>query len=169
MSFLFRRIFAMAFIGVLGCARAPVQQPSTRELGAYPRALSYLGNSPDSGGHAGGDEQVVWASTPLPPPKSKEDEPSFCKLNPGGCPPLPASSDTEPDEPEEQSQDPWKSLACIQACEVGAEAMERFCQTLPNNTKKQKQIRSLCWGVSSGSKAACIVFCRAYFGPPRSP
>jgi hypothetical protein len=116
-----------------------------------------------------GTGQSALASPPLPPPKSKDDEPSFCKLNPGACPPLPSAPEPESSEPEEEATDPWKSLACIQACDAGSEAMERFCKALPDKTKRQKEIRAICWGVSRGSRAACVVFCRAYFGPPRSP
>ncbi len=65
--------------------------------------------------------------------------------------------------------DPWKSFACIQACNAGSAAVERFCSALPDKTKKQKEIRAICWGVSRGGQAACVVFCRAYFGPPRDP
>ncbi len=110
--------------------------------------------------------QTALLSGPVLPPPTEEEEPVFCKLNPGAClPPLPPA---EPGEPE-TTGDPWKSFACIQACTAGGEAMEQFCENLPNRTKRQQAIRALCWGVSRGSKAACIGFCRAYFGPPRAP
>lgn len=99
-------------------------------------------------------------------PPTEGQEPEFCKLNPGACPvPLPAP---EPGE-SEATADPWKSFACMQACQAGSSAMEKFCANLPGNTKRQQQIKAACFGSCYASKAACLVFCRAYFGPPRNP
>jgi len=39
---------------------------------------------------------------------------------------------------------------------------------LPDRTKRQQKVKAVCWSMSHASKAACIVFCRAYFGPPAS-
>lgn len=77
--------------------------------------------------------------------------------------------ETADEEHEPNARDPWKSLACTQACEAGGEAMENFCRALPNKTSKQKAIREACWASSRASKGICIVFCNAYFGPPAKP
>jgi len=95
---------------------------------------------------------------------SDDGIPSFCKLNPEACPDLPPP----PPEPNEPTADPWKSFACIQACEVGGDAIAAFCRALPGKTKRQIAVKAACWGASQGSEIACKVFCRAYFGPPRS-
>lgn len=72
-------------------------------------------------------------------------------------------------EHEPSIKDPWKSLACTQACEAGGEAMEAFCRALPDKTGKHKVIRQACWAASRASKGACVVFCNVYFGPPAKP
>jgi hypothetical protein len=155
-------IFILALLGLSSCSRAPARRfsefkaESQRQIPSWNTSTAYPGLCSDG-------------ARQLPPPKSKDEEPSFCQLNPGACPPLPAPPESEPNEPDDQAQDPWKSLACIQACDAGGEAMERFCNSLPDKTKRQKEIRAICWGVSRGSRAACVVFCRAYFGPPRTP
>lgn len=119
-----------------------------------------------SGTHRGLLYQGTPAPGPVLPPPTEEEEPEFCKLNPGAClEPLP---EPEPGEPE-ATADPWKSFACIQACNAGGDAMEEFCRKLPDKTKRQQKLKAVCWSVSHGGKAACIVFCRAYFGPPREP
>ena len=74
----------------------------------------------------------------------------------------------EPGE-SEATADPWKSFACIQACQAGSEAMEKFCESLPGRTKRQQKLKALCFGSCYVGKTACVVFCRAYFGPPRAP
>ncbi|KFE69088.1 hypothetical protein DB31_6990 [Hyalangium minutum] len=165
----FERILVLGGLSLVGCAHAPARQFAALGNGSPPLAQSKTLRASHAGVQAGDDDQPSWTSTPLPPPRSKEEEPSFCRLNPGGCPPLPSAEEPDPGELEGQAHDPWKSFACIQACEAGAAAMERFCQALPDRTKRQKEIRAACWGVSRGSKAACVVFCRAYFGPPRTP
>jgi hypothetical protein len=116
--------------------------------------------------YPGGQVYTALAAGPVLPPPIEGQEGEFCKLNPGAC--LPGLPPPEPGEPE-ATADPWKSFACIQACKAGSEAMEKFCENLPGKTKRQKALKALCWGASSGSKAACVVFCRAYFGPPRDP
>jgi len=106
------------------------------------------------------------ASGAVLPPPTEGREAEFCTLNPGACPePLP---EPEPGE-SEATADPWKSFACIQACRAGGDAMEEFCRMLPDRTKRQQKVKAVCWSMSHASKAACIVFCRAYFGPPRDP
>jgi hypothetical protein len=155
-------ILILALLSLANCARAPARHLpdfTARSQGQLP---SWNTSTAHPGFFSDGARQ-------LPPPKSKDEEPSFCKLNPGACPPIPVPPEPESNEPDEQAQDPWKSLACIQACDAGGEAMEQFCKALPDKTKRQKEIRAICWGVSRGSRAACVVFCRAYFGPPRSP
>lgn len=82
---------------------------------------------------------------------------------------LDEASETADEEHEPNARDPWKSLACTQACEAGGEAMENFCRALPNRTSKQKAIREACWASSRASKSLCVVFCNAYFGPPAKP
>lgn len=164
-----RPCFCFAPLGVLALLLL------TRCAGETPRRLSDLEvpqqehTAPRSvsavywGRGSGGSMQPALASAPLPPPTS-EDEPSFCKLNPGACrEPLP-----EAEPGEDVSGDPWKSFACIQACNAGAAAMEKFCGNLPGRTKRQQEIKAICWGAAAGGKTACVVFCRAYFGPPRS-
>jgi hypothetical protein len=83
--------------------------------------------------------------------------------------PLDEASEPADEEHEPSARDPWKSLACTQACEAGGEAMENFCRALPNRTSKQKAIREACWASSRASKGLCIVFCNAYFGPLQNP
>ena len=47
--------------------------------------------------------------------------------------------------------------------------METFCAKLPGSTKRQQKLKTLCFGSCYAGKASCLVFCRAYFGPPRAP
>ena len=128
--------------------------------------LAISGCAIRSGGRRGVLYQTAQASGPVLPPPTEGHEPEFCKLNPGACPdPLP---EPEPGEPK-TTADPWKSFACIKACNAGGDAMEEFCRMLPGRTKREQKLKSLCWGVCRTGKAACTVFCRAYFGPPQDP
>ncbi len=129
-------------------------------------ALTVLGCAVKSSGRGRVLYQAAPASGPVLPPPTEGHEASFCELNPGACPePLPAP---EPGEPE-TTADPWKSFACIQACQAGGDAMANFCAKLPARTKRQQKIKAVCFGSCYAGKAACGVFCRAYFGPPRDP
>ena len=47
--------------------------------------------------------------------------------------------------------------------------MEKFCASLAGRTKRQQKLKAVCFGSCYAGKAACLVFCRAYFGPPRDP
>lgn len=143
------RAFALLAVAMMpGCAGAPARSPIL---------------SLEPGGSRDHLHQTAVTGGPVLPPPTEGQESEFCKLNPGACPePLPAP---EPGE-SEATADPWKSFACIQACKVGGDAMEEFCRELPGRTKRQQKIKAVCWSVSHGGRAACIVFCRAYFGPP---
>jgi hypothetical protein len=145
----------LALVALMACTRARVTHYSRNSV--LPASESDLRGSAEPRTLSGG---------PWLPPPTEDNEPTFCKLNPGAC--WPALPPPEPGEPE-TTADPWKSFACMQACKAGGAAMEKFCENLPNRTNRQKKIRSICWGVSAGTEAACLVFCRAYFGPPRSP
>lgn len=76
----------------------------------------------------------------------------------------PAAAEEEPSD-----KDPWKSYACVKACEAGGEAIDTFCRTLPGRTKKQIAVKAACWAASRGTTGGCIVFCYAHFGPPAKP
>jgi len=128
--------------------------------------LTALGCAVRSDGRGGVLYQAAPVSGPVLPPPTEGHEASFCELNPEAClEPLPAP---EPGE-SEATADPWKSFACIQACQAGSEAMEKFCENLPGRTKRQQKLKALCFGSCYAGKTACVVFCRAYFGPPRAP
>src|SRR5512146_2692765 len=89
--------------------------------------LSMLGCVARSGARGGLLYQRAPASGPVLPPPTEGHESEFCKLNPEAClEPLPAP---EPGE-SEATADPWKSFACIQSCEAGGDAMEKFCTNL---------------------------------------
>lgn len=53
---------------------------------------------------------------------------------------------------------------CLKACNTSVESAEEFCRSLPADNKKRK---ALCWSAVYAGKAACQVFCRTEFGPPR--
>lgn len=151
-----------AALVLANCAGEPVRHHSSVDVGAQEAPASRTSNTADRRIHLTSAPDAAVVSVALPPP-SKEDEPSFCKLNPGACPePL-----AEPEPGESAAGNPWKYFACVQACNSGGEAMDQFCRSLPGSTKRQKQIQALCWGVSRGSRIACLVFCEAYFGRPR--
>ncbi|CAM4333572.1 hypothetical protein COSO111634_37780 [Corallococcus soli] len=120
-----------------------------------------------SPGRRGGDlYQAAPVSGPVLPPPTEGHVASFCTLNPEAClEPLPAPEAGE----AETTADPWKSFACTQACQAGSQAMETFCEKLPGRTKRQQKLKALCFGSCYAGKASCLVFCRAYFGPPRAP
>jgi hypothetical protein len=155
----------LALLAASSCVSTPARPLSSFGSGSQRQPSPWTGSGVHGELRADGARQSA-PLTSLPPPKSEDAQPTFCKLNPGACPPLPPPSEPAP---QEQAMDPWKSFACIQACNAGSAAMEQFCSALPDRTKRQKEIRAICWGVSRGGRAACVVFCRAYFGPPREP
>lgn len=159
----------VAFLVLSGCASEPLRRPvsafgAADQERAAPRSpvrsAAYQSSRGLDASHLAG------VSATLPPP-TKDNEPSFCKLNPGACPEPPANP--EPDDYEDAAGNPWKYFACIQACKGGQAAGEEFCEALPTRTPKQRTIKALCFGAVHAGATACEVFCRAYFGPPRSP
>jgi len=77
--------------------------------------LTMLGCAVSSETRGGVLYQAAPVSGPVLPPPTEGHEASFCELNPGAClEPLPAP---EPGE-SEATADPWKSFACIQACQA---------------------------------------------------
>ena len=117
-----------------GCATEPVRRtfvdtaceppvvhsvPATR---SQVRSTSYRAQWDDS-------VRSVVASKPLPPP-DEDHEPSFCKLNPEGCPPLPPPQAAIP-----------SVFECLQACHGTIEQGEAFCNNLPDsNPRAQKSV-----------------------------
>jgi hypothetical protein len=160
-----RSVFIVALMLLAGCAGESIRRAQTLDGRHQDRASHQIMSATYETIPMESGADRALSSVPLSPPNDVQ-EPSFCKLNPGACwPPLPTPETGEP----EATADPWKSFACMQACDAGGAAMEKFCDALPNRTRRQKKLRALCWGISTGSKAACRVFCRGYFGPPRTP
>ncbi len=148
--------------GLMACAGEQLRPSTPPGLTAAPQSVRAVQLASARGTRGNMVRSAVASGAVLPPP-DEEHEPVFCKLNPGACPePLPVA---EPGE--DTAGDPWKSFACMQACDAGGKTMDAFCRNLPERTPRQRKIKALCWGVSRASKEACHVFCRAYFGPPR--
>ncbi len=49
---------------------------------------------------------------------------------------------------------------CDLACDAGGDTIEQFCRGIPEGTPA----RQACWIASTGSEAACHVFCQIWFG-----
>jgi RHS repeat-associated protein len=56
------------------------------------------------------------------------------------------------------AQRPGRLAVCLRACELGKDAIERFCRAIPI---REPRARALCWAVTLASEPVCKGFCYA--------